>query len=63
MEASRAAIRFGYETLHWPLVETHMHDANSAARELVLKLGGSVLARETFPDGFTRDVFALPNSA
>jgi len=27
LEASRAAIRFGYEQLGWPLVETHTDDA------------------------------------
>jgi [ribosomal protein S5]-alanine N-acetyltransferase len=63
VEASRAAVRFAYDVLNWPLVETHMNDDNHAARKLVLKLGGSPLARETFPDGLTRDVFALPMSA
>lgn len=59
-EASRAAIRFGYDRLGWPLVETHMNDDNLAARALVMKLGGTLLTRETFPDGLARDVFALP---
>lgn len=59
-EASIAAIRFGYETLGWSLVETHMNDDNIAARRLAESLGGSVIARETFPDGLTRDVFGLP---
>jgi [ribosomal protein S5]-alanine N-acetyltransferase len=63
LEASRAAIRFAYDVLEWPLVETHMNDDNVAARELVLKLGGALLVRETFPDGLTRDVFTLPASA
>ncbi len=59
-EASVAAINFGYDMLGWPLVETHMNDENVAARRLAESLGGSVIARETFPDGLTRDVFALP---
>ena len=60
LEASRAAVSFGYETLGWDLVETHMHDTNLAARKLVDKLGGTRILRETFPDGLQRDVFALP---
>ncbi len=61
LEASRAAIRFGYDTLEWELVETHMNDENTAARGLVRKLGGTPIARDTFPDGVTRDVFGLPH--
>ena len=59
-EASRAAIGFGYRTLGWDLVETHMQDENAPARQLVEKLGGTVIARERFPDGITRNVYALP---
>jgi len=59
-EASVAAIRFAYEVLGWDLVETHMNDENLAARALAERLGGTVKVRETFPDGLTRDVFALP---
>ncbi|MDX1575718.1 MAG: GNAT family N-acetyltransferase, partial [Kiloniellales bacterium] len=59
-EASRAAIAFGYDELGWDLVETHMLDENHAARRLVLRLGGKVIAGEAFPDGRERDVFALP---
>ena len=59
-EASVAAIGFGYEVLGWPLVETHMNDDNAAARRLVERLGGTVIARETFPDGITRNVYELP---
>lgn len=59
-EASRAAISFAYQVLKWDLVETHMDDGNDAARRLALRLGGKVIARETFPDGRERDVFALP---
>ena len=61
-EASRAAIAFAYDVLDWELVETHMDDGNEAARRLVLSLGGSVIARDTFPDGKERDVFALPRA-
>lgn len=59
-EASRAAIAFGYDTLGWDLVQTHMDDANRGARRLTERLGGTVIARERFPDGKERDVFALP---
>lgn len=59
-EASIAAINFGYEVLGWSLVETHMNDENIAARRLAESLGGAVIARETFPDGLTRNVFQLP---
>jgi len=61
LEASHAAIRFGYDTLGWDLVETHMNDENEPARALTLKLGGEMIAREAFPDGVTRDVFGLPH--
>jgi RimJ/RimL family protein N-acetyltransferase len=59
-EASRAAIRFGYDELRWHLVETHMDDENLAARRLAEALGGTVILRERFPDGLERNVFALP---
>ena len=47
----------------WPVVETHMRDENTPARRLATRLGGTVTRRETFPDGVTRDVFALPRPA
>jgi RimJ/RimL family protein N-acetyltransferase len=59
LEASRAAIGFARDTLGWDLVQTHMNDANLPARRLAEALGGRIIARETFPDGLTRDVFAL----
>ncbi|MCP5073265.1 MAG: GNAT family N-acetyltransferase [Rhodobacteraceae bacterium] len=59
-EASLAAISFGYNTLGWPAVETYMRDENISARRLVNRLGGQKIEREKFPDGVTRDVFALP---
>ncbi|QHQ35749.1 GNAT family N-acetyltransferase [Algicella marina] len=62
-EASRAVIRFACQTLRWPGVETHLRDENEAARKLAQSLGGTVIRRETFPDGVTRDVFALPEPA
>lgn len=61
-EASIAAIDFGYKRLGWSLVETHMNDKNHAARHLVETLGGTVIARETFPDGLVRNIFKLPES-
>ncbi|MEL0155559.1 GNAT family N-acetyltransferase [Sphingopyxis sp.] len=60
LEASRAAIAFGYDRLGWDLVETHMNDDNVAARALVQKLGGTKILREKFPDGLERDIFGLP---
>lgn len=61
LEASRAVIRFGYRTLGLDLVETHTKDTNLAAQALIQKLGGTVFAREAFPDGHTRNVYALPD--
>ncbi len=63
LEASRAAIAFGYDVLGWDVVETHMNDDNLAARRLAEKLGGERMVRERFPDGLERDVFALPRPA
>jgi [ribosomal protein S5]-alanine N-acetyltransferase len=60
-EASQAAVRFGYQSLGWSLVETHMNDENEAARRLAEKLGGEFIARERFPDGLERNIYALPN--
>ena len=59
-EASRAVLNWAYDVLGWSLVETHMRDENMPARRLVERLGAKKLTRETFPDGVTRDVFALP---
>ncbi|MGJ8535232.1 MAG: GNAT family N-acetyltransferase [Alphaproteobacteria bacterium] len=59
-EASRAAIRFGYQQLNWDLVQTHMKDENLAAKTLVLSLGGTPIGRETFPDGIDRHIYRLP---
>ena len=61
LEASRAVICWAYEQLGWDRVETHMADANVPARLLAEKLGGCVIARELFPDGIERNVYALPN--
>jgi len=60
LEASRAAIGWACATLGWDRVETHMKDENDAARQLAVRLGGVVIAREVFPDGIERDVVALP---
>lgn len=62
-EASRAAIAYGYETLGWEVVETHMRDHNVPARSIAKRLGGEIDRRETFPDGVTRDIFRLPRRA
>ena len=58
-EASRAIIRWAASVLGWSAVETHIRDENFAARSLAIKLGGQVIAREEFPDGIVRDVFAI----
>ena len=60
LEASRAAILFAYDTLHWSHVETHMDDSNAPARRLAEKLGGEIMCREQFPDGLERNVYMLP---
>ena len=63
LEASRAAVRFGYETLGWKRVETHMDDDNAAARLLTGKLGGTLIDRIDFPDGKARNIYAFPRPA
>lgn len=60
LEASRAAIRFGYDVLGWEKVETHMNDENAPARQLAKRLGGEAIMRIPFPDGLSRDIYALP---
>lgn len=59
-EASLAVLEWAYGTLGWPVVETHMRDENQPARRLAERLGGTRIDRMAFPDGVTRDVFALP---
>ena len=59
-EASLAAIDFAYQILKWKTVETHINDDNDAARKLILRLGGTVLTREMFPDGIERNVYLIP---
>lgn len=59
-EASRAALSWARETLGWSNVETHMDDRNEPARRLALKLGGSIVAREIFPDGRERNIYEMP---
>lgn len=60
LEASRAAIGWAHDRLGWAEVETHMDDANGPARRLAEKLGGRIIARERFPDGLSRNIYALP---
>lgn len=61
-EASVAAIEYGYNVLQWDLVETHMNDNNVSARRLVERLVGTLIAREEFADGVTRNVYRLPRA-
>jgi RimJ/RimL family protein N-acetyltransferase len=58
-EASRALVGWASSALGWARVETHMRDDNLAARRLVAKLGRIEIAREPFPDGVGRSVFAF----
>lgn len=37
-----------------------MDDGNEPARRLAERLDGRVIAREAFPDGVARNVYALP---
>lgn len=60
-EASLASIDHAHREYKWDLVETHMKDANKPARRLVERLGGKVIDRLEFPDGFTRNIFAFPH--
>ena len=62
-EASRAVLGWAGETLGWSHVETHFRDENIAARRLTESLGGVKQRRETFPDGFERDIYAMPTTA
>ncbi|MBI5256579.1 MAG: GNAT family N-acetyltransferase [Burkholderiales bacterium] len=59
-EASRAALVHAHDVFGWPVVETYMNDENTAARALVLRLGGERVDRRGFPDGLQRDVFRIP---
>jgi [ribosomal protein S5]-alanine N-acetyltransferase len=62
-EASLAAIERAYEVWKWESVRTYMQDENHEARALVLRLGGSKIRRQLFPDGLERDVFHIPRHA
>ncbi|MFN3936012.1 MAG: GNAT family N-acetyltransferase [Gemmobacter sp.] len=63
LEASRAVLAWAARVLEWAEVETHFLDANEPARRLTLALGGRFVRRAAFPDGQTRDVFAIPATA
>ena len=63
LEASRAVLQWAYDELRWDRVETHMDDSNEPAARLAERLGGTIIAREEFPDGKSRHVFALPRPA
>lgn len=62
-EASRAIIAFAYDTLGWDEVRTFMRDHNTDAHRLAQRLGGTKIDRQTFPDGVTRDIYALPRES
>jgi len=59
-EVSQAVISYAHSKLGWEMVETHMDDDNDAAKGLVKKLGGRLIAREVFPDEVERDVYSFP---
>lgn len=60
-EASKAVIAFGYDTLGWNPVETHIRDENRPAKRLIDALGGVKSRRETLPDDVTRNIYSLPH--
>lgn len=62
-EASRAAVDHAYRAFGWPSVETTMNDENLAARQLVGRLGGTILRRQAFPDGLERHLYRIPPPA
>jgi RimJ/RimL family protein N-acetyltransferase len=59
-EASKAAIVHAYKEFKWDVVKTYMNDENLAARNLVEKLGGQKIDRQSFNDGLSRDIYKLP---
>lgn len=61
-EASRAVLGWAGRSLGRPTVETHFRDENLAARRLTEGLGGVLLRRDQFPDGFDRDVYGIPTA-
>jgi RimJ/RimL family protein N-acetyltransferase len=62
-QASKAAIAYAYNDLKWDVVKTYMNDENVAARNLVEKLGGQKVDRQSFSDGLLRDIYKLPKPA
>lgn len=60
IEASRAAIAHAYNQFGWQVVQTYMDDNNAPARKLALRLGGTITARQLFPDGKERNIYDLP---
>lgn len=59
-EASETAIRYAYEELGWPTVQTYMADDNEPARALAERLGGRASGRHRFPDDAERTIYLLP---
>ena len=62
-EASNVAIAHAYKNFKWDVVKTYMNDENLAARNLVEKLGGKKIDRQSFIDGLSRDIYELPKPA
>jgi len=62
-EASKAAIAHAYKEFKWDVIKTYMNDENLAARNLVEKLGGQKIDRQSFNDGLSRDIYKLPKPA
>ena len=60
LEASRAVVSHAYEVLGWDEVQTYLNDANAPARALVVRLNGTFIRRQAFPDGLERDVYRIP---
>ena len=59
-EACGPIIDYAYDTLGWDTVQTFMRDQNAPSHRLAQRLGGKVVDRQVFPDGITRDIYALP---
>ncbi|MBK1690182.1 GNAT family N-acetyltransferase [Rubrivivax gelatinosus] len=63
LEASLAVTKHAYSEFGWGAVQTYCADANNAAIALILRLGGSKVARQAFPDGEHRNVYLIPRPA
>lgn len=63
VEASRTVVQHAYAQFGWPSVETYCADSNESAKALIARLGGTIVARQAFPDGEVRNVYQIPPPA